>query len=86
MSARQRQIVKAVLEVLNLMDGALLNEVILHAEVNLRVTPNATLAEFGDAMRTCDLHGWLTGVSPKHGGARLWTISDAGQVARMEML
>lgn len=86
MSTRQRQIVKAILEVLNLMDGAQMNETILHAEVNLRVAPNATLVEFNDGLKVCaEQHAWATGIAPKFGGPRLWSLTDAGQAARLEM-
>lgn len=85
MTKRQRQIVTNILEVLNMMDGAQVNETILHAEVNLRITPNASLAEFSDALQICDTSGWVTGVLPKFGGSKLWNLSDAGQGARLEL-
>ena len=85
MTARQRQIAQQILEALNMMDGGQLPEVVLHAEVNLRIKPNAGLAEFEDALKVCDRQGWATGVLPKFGGSRLWNLSDAGQAARLEM-
>jgi hypothetical protein len=85
MTTRQIKIIKSILEALNLMDGGQMNEVVLHAEVCLRVTPNATKAEFDDALRLCDDHGWLIGVVPKFGGPKLWNLSDLGQATRLEM-
>jgi hypothetical protein len=85
MTQRQRKIAQQILEVLNMMDGAQVNETILHAEINLRVKPNATFSEFSDALNVCDSNGWAVGVQPRFGGARLWSLSDAGQAARLQM-
>ena len=85
LTARQRKIIRAILEVLNGFEGAQLNETILHAEVNLRLTPTAPLVEFSDAMEIASNHGWVNGVHPKFGGSRLWNITDAGQGTRMEL-
>jgi hypothetical protein len=85
MTGRQRKIVRAILEALNALEGGQMNEPLLHAEVSLRLSPTATLAEFNDALSVCDSSGWLTGVVGKYGGGRLWCINDAGQAARLEM-
>jgi len=85
MTARQRKITKAILEALNALEGGQMTETLLHAEVSLRVTPTASLAEFGDALGVCDSSGWLTGIQAKYGAGRLWSINDAGQGARMEL-
>jgi hypothetical protein len=85
MTARQRKIVTGILEALNALEGGQMSEPLLHAEVSLRVSPTATLAEFSDALALCDNSGWLTGVQAKYGAGRLWSINDAGQAARMEL-
>lgn len=84
MTRRQRTITTAILDVLYALDGGQLLETILHAEVNLRLSPTATFGEFEDALRHCDAARWLTGVQSRFGG-RLWNLSDAGQAARLEM-
>jgi hypothetical protein len=84
MTERQRKIIKAILEVLNGLDGGQSNEPILHAEINLRLTPTASRAEFEDAIKYCDDRNWVTGVPSRYGG-RLWNLSDAGQAARLEI-
>jgi hypothetical protein len=85
MSARQLKIVKAILESLNALEGGQMTETLLHAEVNLRVTPTASRAEFEDSLQVCDSNAWVVGVQSKFGGLKLWNLSDAGQAARLEM-
>lgn len=84
MTQRENKLVRAILEVAHNVDGAQLSETMLHAEVNLQVTPTATLAEFNAALAICDSRGWLIGVPSKFTG-RKWNISDAGEAARLEM-
>lgn len=84
MQQRKFKIVRAVLDVLENLDGGQMNEVTLHAEVNLHVTPTATMAEFEDALRHCDANRWVTGVTGRFGGKK-WNLSDAGAAARLEM-
>jgi hypothetical protein len=85
MTKREIQITKALLEVLHGLDGGQLNEIILHAEVNLRISPTATLSEFNASLVVADSHGWLIGVNSEFSG-RLWNLSDKGESARMRML
>jgi hypothetical protein len=85
MSERQRQIARALLESLDRHDGGLVSEIVLHGESNLMLSEPASLKEFQDTLDLCDRSGWLTGVRPKHGGAKKWTLSDAGQAARLEL-
>jgi hypothetical protein len=84
MTARKLKIIRAILNVLENLDGGQLTESVLHAEVNLHVTPTATLGEFDDAIQYCDQARWITGVSGKFGG-RKWNLSDLGAAARLEM-
>jgi hypothetical protein len=85
MTNRERPIVRAILEFLHLMDGAQVTDQLLHAEVNLRVSPTATLTEFNGAMGVCDGSGWIMGIVGRYGRGRLWCITDAGEVAWAEM-
>ncbi len=85
MTSKQRELAKSILQVLNGMDGGQMQETVLHAQVNLGLPRNASFAEFNDALAVCDANGWVTGVSPRYGGSRLWNISDSGQAARLEM-
>ena len=85
MTHRQLTIVNALLTALNDLEGGQMTEPLLHAEVSLRVNPTASLAEFNDAVALSDSSGWLIGVQGKFGRGRLWSLSDAGQAARLEM-
>ncbi len=85
MTLRQKQICRALLGALSALEGGQMSEQLLHAEVNLRVTPTASKAEFDDALEVCDSHGWVIGVNAKFGGGKLWNLSDAGEAARLEM-
>jgi hypothetical protein len=84
MTRREQKIARALLDVAHNLDGGQIGEILLHAEVNLIVTPTATLAEFNSVLALCDARGWLIGVQGKFGG-RKWNLSDAGTAARLEM-
>jgi len=84
MTQRESKIVRAILEVAHNLDGGQMTEVLLHAEVNLQVTPTAGLAEFNAALAICDSRGWMIKVPSKFTGLK-WNISDAGEAARLEM-
>lgn len=81
---RKYKIIRAILNVLENLDGGQLTEQVLHAEVNLHVTPTATVGEFEDALQQCDHSKWITGVTGKFGGKK-WNLSDLGAAARLEM-
>ena len=85
MTTREQKIIKALLDVLHELDGGQLAEVILHAEVNLRLAATATKAEFDEALLLADRQGWVTGVTSRYGRGRLWNLNDAGSAARKEM-
>ena len=84
MTPREIKIITAILEVAHNLNGGQMTETLLHAEVNLHVTPTAGLHEFEAALEICNSRGWLIGVPSKFKG-RKWNISDAGEAARLEM-
>lgn len=84
MTTRQLKITAALLEELHTQDDHQIGETILHAGVNLRVNPTATLDEFNEALRHCDSNRWLISVRSNFKGL-LWKLSDAGKAARLEM-
>lgn len=84
MTAREQQLVKAILDEAHTLDGGQTTEPLLHAGANLRLARPATLAEFNGALNLADARGWLTGVQSKFGG-RKWNINDAGEAVRLEM-
>jgi len=85
MTKREYKIVKALLRVLHNLDGVQIAEAVLHAEVNLHVTPTASLAEFDGAVAVADSNRWITVVQAKFGAGRKFTLSDAGEAALLEM-
>ena len=62
MNDREDRIVMAILAALKTLDGYLVPEPVLHAEVNLRVVPNALLSEFGEALRIAESRRWIGAV------------------------
>jgi hypothetical protein len=85
MTQRQRIIIKALLEALHIMDGQPLAESVLHAEVNLRISPTATVDEFDDSLSVANTSRWIIGEQSRFGKGRIWVLSDAGQAARHGM-
>jgi hypothetical protein len=84
MTAREKQICKAILAVLHDRDGAQMVEPMLHAEVQLRLDEKVPLAEFNAALAFANSAGWLTGIKGKFSGLK-WNINDAGEAAHLEM-
>lgn len=85
MNAREQKIIKVMLDYLYDRDGAQVAEGILHAEVNLRISPTASLGEFNAALKKADDSGWLTGVIARYGNGKLWRLSQLGEATRLEM-
>ena len=85
MTKRELRIIKALLQILHNLDGTQIAEAVLHAEVNLHVTPTASLAEFDGAVKVADDNRWITVVQSKFGAGRKFTLSDAGEAALLEM-
>ena len=74
----------AVLSTLKALDGYLVPEPVLHAEVNLRVVPNARLSEFAQALRAAESRLWIGAVRPKLGPTK-WGLTDEGTAAYLEL-
>lgn len=84
MTAEERNIIKAALDVLHERE-AQVSDVQLHAEIKLRVSPPPLLAAFESALRLADAMRLVIGVNAKFGPGRRWSITEAGEAARMEM-
>lgn len=84
MTALERAIIKAALDVLHERESAV-TDVQLHAEVKLRVSPPPLLGVYESAMRLADGMKLVIGVPAKFGGGNRWRITDDGEAARIEM-
>ncbi len=85
MSIRERELLKALLDTLDQLDGTPVTEPILHASLMAKFQPPPTLAEFERALRHSDTAGWLIGLPSKVTGQTKWTISDKGRAALQEL-
>lgn len=83
MNNRDESIIRAVLQVLDLLDGDA-SETIVHAEVNLRVKPNALLMELDRGLGHCEARRWIVGVRPELGATK-WSLTDKGRAALANM-
>lgn len=75
--ARPKEIAKQVLVQLAEWDGPI-DEAILHAAINARLSPAAEKKEFDQAMEFCLDHRLVTRVHNKLRGGR-WSITDKGR-------
>lgn len=78
--SRRQEIALALLEVLAGAEGPL-DEAVAHYGVNARVSPEAMVSEFFEALRWCEAEGWVTGVRNALRGPR-WMITDKGRAQR----
>lgn len=84
MTDRQLQIIGAILDALGALDGGLLAAPLLHAAVQRKTTPPATLSDFEERLLYCEVQRWVTGMDGKF-GTRKWAITEAGELARREL-
>ncbi len=84
MTNRERNIIKAALDHLHEVECQV-TDTGLHAEVKMRVNPPPLLSEYEPAMRMADGMRLVVGVKAKFGSGLRWTITDAGEAARVEM-
>jgi hypothetical protein len=83
MNARQVQLCKALLSILNDRDGQMI-ETIIHAEMNLKLGRHIALTDIRATIELADTRGWLTGTEDEYRG-KLWKINSAGRAALSEM-
>ncbi len=84
MTAKQLNLIAAILDALSQLDGGLLAEPLLHAAVQRKTTPAATLSDFEHGLRYCEAAKYVAGMDGKF-GQRKWAITDAGELARREL-
>ena len=77
---RDMEILSRLLDVAHDWSGPV-DEAILHAQINSRVTPEPELAEFRHALKTAENEGWVAPVTSKRRGP-LWTITHKGEAER----
>jgi len=89
MTNREQHIVKAILDAGHDVEGAQFIESVLHAAANLRLMAGAhetaTLEEFNAALTLTGQRGWMTRITSPVTGKNRWSISSAGEAARLEM-
>ena len=82
MTNREAKILKALLDVLNNLDGAQAGEITLHAETNLVVECAAT--EFAAVLKLGTDRKWINAVPSRLTGKNKYNLTDAGEAARLE--
>lgn len=84
--SRKEKILKALLDVLNDHEESAVLDTIVHAEVNLRVTPNALLSEFDEAVQTAESAKQIVRVRARFSSHNVkLSITDDGRIARLQM-
>lgn len=82
MTARETYIAKKILTALHELDGGQIHALTLHADIG--GLPTCTSAEFDQTLRLLDAARAVHGVKTQFKGV-LWSISSAGEAARLEM-
>lgn len=84
LNERQRLVLLAVLRFLDQLDGAQAVELVMHAAVNLQLTPGALLWEFDEAVNAAEARRWIIGVRGSLGTVK-WRITDLGRSVLKEV-
>jgi hypothetical protein len=84
MTTREQKICRKILDALHDLDGGQHAELMLHADVALRLGGACSLAEFNAALAICDTRKWVTGITGKNDKPK-YNISDRGEAARLEL-
>lgn len=85
MTRRERAICAAILDYLHDLDGGQAEEISIHAGASERFMALIPKTEFDEQFKVCSGSGWLMSVPRRFGKPPLWSISDAGEKARLEM-
>lgn len=82
MTQRETQIAKKILDALHELDGGQAHALTIHGEIG--GLSACTVAEFDATLAELDRRKLTIGIKTKFKGI-MWSISDAGQAARLEM-
>jgi hypothetical protein len=88
MTARELTITKAVLEFLHEQDYAQKTPIEIHAAVNASpgiADPKPSVEELDTVLRNANTEGWISGVPGRFKKTMRWSITQAGEGARLEM-
>jgi hypothetical protein len=83
MTARETQIAKRILDFLHEQDSHQVHRITLHAEIG--GLPTCSSAELDEVLARLDTERYVIGIKTKFKGT-LWSISEAGEAARMAMI
>jgi len=84
MTRRETTIAKAILDFLHDLDYGQAQEIVIHAGACEKFLALIPLSEFESVFQLCAREGWLDAV-PRRFKGTLWSISAAGEKARLEM-
>jgi hypothetical protein len=82
MTAHETKIAKRILDALHAEDGAQAHALTIHGKIG--GLGCCTASEFDTVLAELDQRRLVIGIQTKFKG-RMWSISDAGQAARLEM-
>ena len=82
MTTRETHIAKKILNALHELDGGQVHALSIHAEIGGLAF--CTGAEFDSTLELLDSRRFVLGVNTRFMG-RMWSISDAGEAARLQM-
>jgi len=82
MTPSQIKLAKRILDTLHELDGGQIHAVTIHGEIGGLIA--CTTAEFDDLLAELDREKLILGVKTKYQGV-LWSLSPAGQAARLQM-
>ncbi len=82
MTAKEQAIAKRILNRLHELDGGQEHGMTIHGEIGGMAA--CTVADFDAALAELDRAKFVIGIRTKFKGV-LWTISDAGEAARLQM-
>ncbi|HXI73466.1 MAG TPA: hypothetical protein VNN22_24245 [Verrucomicrobiae bacterium] len=88
LTQREISLCKAALDYLHSLDGGQAIELEIHAAIlrDPAVHPKPSATEVETVIKICDVKKWTIGVPSKFAGKMKWSISDAGEAARLEMV
>ncbi len=85
MTRRETSICKAILDYLHNLDGGQAHELNIHAGASENFMSLIPRSEFDLMFQHCAKQGWLLHVPTRFKGS-LWSINDAGEKARQDMI
>ncbi|HEV2691403.1 MAG TPA: hypothetical protein VG347_00755 [Verrucomicrobiae bacterium] len=87
LTQREADLARSALDFLHSLEGAQVSELQVHAAIlrDVAVIPKPSASEVESIVKSMDARQWIVGTPGFASGKMKWSISDAGEAARLRL-